>query len=90
MSRGTPVRRPGVGGFLGSWALLGVFVRFFRCCFRFLSDFFTHLPSKSRFEPIFFKFGSIFGGFWKVLGGFREGFFDVFLLLCRKTPFCEN
>ena len=66
-----------------SWASLFAF-------FALFFAFFVHLSSKSRFEPIFFNFGSIFGGFWKVLGGFRGGFFDVFLLLYRKTRFCEN
>ena len=68
---GAPWRR-GLGGswasFFRSWALLG----------RFLGDVFSHLRSKSRFEPIFSDFGSIFGGFGVVWGGFGEGFFDAF------------
>ena len=59
------------------WGGLGPLFRYFFVFFRSWALLGHNLRSKSRLEAIFNDLGSNFGGFAKVLGGFREGFGGV-------------
>ena len=58
-------------------AIFRDFSHFF-AIFAHFFDFLARLRSKSRFEAIFFDFGSISGGFWVDFGTILEGFFEDF------------
>ena len=73
MSRETPGCWPGLRGFCLMLALFSLFL----APVAHFCDFLACLKSSCVFFAIFCDFGSIFGGFGRLLGRILGGFFDV-------------
>ena len=68
--------------------MLADFSLFFALVAHFL-DFLARLTASCVFFAFFCDFGSIFGGFGKLLGGILGGFFDVLEQFCLKCKICK-